>query len=854
MKHLAITRGRWGLLLVCFLAACAGHRAGAAPAGSPTLADALGRTLPPARGVTLAVGAENITLPPGASFPASTADAAAVAEAFGKTHRQFGAVGAIAPAQMTVLNADPINPNIYEDLAGWDALRLLAASLTDPQWQAMTGESGLGQADLSGDTQRQLFADVLPQALRIVPRSAPGAAGTEGNAGLRDLSDQLGQVHLRLRRRVEIMVPEAGSDLFLPANAASEPGSPHYLLAPDAYADAKTTLYGVPVKANVPNSPKPGDLDFARPEWQTPVTLAGVKTVGGLVLRVGVATHQELYADARWEARTVTLRGPQAAVPASDLLRALAFCLAGAYRKVGAAFVLTDDTLGAGTRRERWRAFETAAGSLKRAALSAANTKITANHALPGLMPADDSLPLSAAQQKEADAFYARTGFRSATQTLEQLTPAQQASVLALAPTKNDNGTVSAPNPAGRMIVQENPALEMLLPALDGPIDAGLGPALYNLFDAGHSFAQAEGGKRGGGSADTSAALPSLPVLLQSIARRAVLLPAPEPADMDALVAKLRALGLNEWWIVLPASSPAGANEALLRQAIRAAAPAKIAVLPVIDLLEWSPPVPAALADLTLLGQTSVQAQGALAQVMPSASAPETQAVAVSPLSPIVQSRLAATMQELARVPGAGGIVWRQTTPPGYAAPRASDPYAGLAALGCAEPMRLAFLRARHADPLDLFPDAGWTRADTSLPLFDNPALEARLLEQWQRFRIAQNTALLQSLHPQTLAGAAGIASPLPLFVQSQGDGGKVDWFGTWDSPKMLPPTFRQQNGTGAPEKVQAKAQSKIALVRLPLAAPLSAANILSQWADALEQIARNKTWDGFVLDVRGGH
>ncbi len=852
MLLLQKTWGRMGLRAACLTALVlgAGH-INAAPAKGPTLADALGRAPLPAQGIALAVGAENVKLPPGASVPDAAADGASTAEAFGQAHRQFGVVLAIAPAQMTVLNDDPINPNPYEDLEPEDALRLLAASLSEAQWQALTGEAGLGQADLTGDTQRQLFAATLPHALLVTPRSVPGAANADPADAPRDLTASLNGVHLRLRRRLALMVPEAGSDLYLPANATQETGKPHYRLAPDAFAEPKATLYGVPVKAELPNVPKSGDLDFTLPDLQTPVTLAGAKTVGDLIFRIGIAAHREIYPDARWEHRTVTVRGQGRAVPAADGLRALAFCLTGTYRKVGPAFVLTDDRSGVGTRRERWRGFEAAASGLRRAALTAANAKIAADHALPGLTPADDALPFSAAQQKEADAFHARSHFFSVTQTLGQLTPAQQAAVSALAPTKRSDGTLSLPNPAGRIIAQENPSLELLTPALDGPIDAGLDPGLYNLFDAG-ALSGAASSFGGSETATASAAAPSaLPVLIQSIARRAALLPAPEPADMPALAAKLRALGLNEWWLVLPANIPIGASETLLRQAVQAARPVQVTVFPVIDLLEWNAPVPAALEDLTLLGQTSAQARAALAQIAQTAPTPQTQTAAVSPCSPVVQANLAAVMRLPTAVPGLGGMVWRSVVPSGYSAPRESDPHAGLTALGYTEAMRLAFLRARHADPIDLFPDAGWTRADTQLPIFDDPAKESALLDQWQRFRIRQNSALLQSLYPRTDAQTAGGAKLLPLFVQSQGDPARVTWFGTWDSPKDPLSRFQEQNGAETLEKAQAKAQSHLALVRLPLDAPLTATAVLGQWTAALGQIARHNTWDGFVLDVQ---
>ena len=117
-----------------------------------------------------------------------------------------------------------------------------------------------------------------------------------------------------------------------------------------------------------PNLPKPGEL--STDTLTAPVPLAGVRTVRDLVIRIGLAQHLELYADARYAARTVILAGAKSA-PAGDLLSALALCVSGAYRKVGPAYVLTDDLVRLGRQKHvLWKDFETKAAALLPAAAS----------------------------------------------------------------------------------------------------------------------------------------------------------------------------------------------------------------------------------------------------------------------------------------------------------------------------------------------------------------------------------------------------------------------------------------------------------------------------------------------------
>jgi len=73
--------------------------------------------------------------------------------------------------------------------------------------------------------------------------------------------------------------------------------------------------------------------------------------VGDLVRRVAKAANAEVYADPRLARLPVFVQGDEAA-RAGDVLQALCWAVTGAFRKVGpAAYVLTNDVAGLGTRK-----------------------------------------------------------------------------------------------------------------------------------------------------------------------------------------------------------------------------------------------------------------------------------------------------------------------------------------------------------------------------------------------------------------------------------------------------------------------------------------------------------------------
>lgn len=846
----------------------------AVPVKPSTLAAALAAIKPPEGEVVLVVAAEQTPLPPGATPPGAGASLNETAAAFGRITQDFGDVTAVAPPTMTLLNAAPGTPNIYADLPPGDALKLLAATLSPAQWKLMTGASGLGLDDLGTDTQHSLFLAQFPGGvLRVMPEHTPLSMPGRGEPS-QNLSADLPRARLRLRREVMLMLPSPEHEnSFYNIFEPDDPAHKRYEL--EIGEAPKDTLYGVQSRQEVPNAPKAGELDYDQPALRKTVTSDGIKTVGDLVARVGAECKLELYADRRYESRTVTLAGVRTA-PARRLLRALAFCLTGTFRRVGPAYVLTDDVLGLGTRRQIWAEFERQAEGLRRKPLDAAGDALITAHSPDDLSTSADPLALSPAQAKQARQ-ESPAGYGPGLQLpFSALTPAQQQAArqkIALFNQYRDHykwlkggETVSLD---GKLSLEASPKLELIVPSLAEPVAMNNGPSLQELFRPSSEMQNKMREARAAQPAAPApialkpAPAPPLAGLLRLIPHRAILAQVRTPADVDALVASMKTVGLNELWLdvfsggVCRVPVPPGAIQAgiappppdagdVLAEAVRVTRGSGIRIFAALDLLAWGIKTPAAIQERTILGEIEKEAEArreTQETPFPGAGAPTT--VSVSPFAPPVQAALRSLVQSLASRPGLAGIVWRETAPPGYE--KAGDGQQR-PEFGYAGDARLSFLRHAHMDPLDV-PLQNGGQANTSLPEFEGGSEGAKLSEEWDKFRSGGDVLLLRGL--ADLWAARGVRRPILVRQRRQTWGD--DWFGSWDGPaKPLPAHHSSweavESGASYPEAsdAQAKMTSQTALLRL---SPWSGSS-QDALAEELTRSLTGKRWDGFVLDL----
>ena len=589
----------------------------------PTLAQALTDAEPSRADLLLTVGADTIALPVEAAIPPKGSAAAVVASTYERITQDFGDVKAIAPPTMTLLNTDPGTPNPYDGMPPADALKMLLGTLTDAQWKALTGSAGLGFSSLTTDLQRQFYQSLFPGgSLTLHPQNDSGDGVSVDWAHLSKLTHaDLMQATLRLGQRVMVGVPVVGKSEWMNCPPEAVGGKPKYTIYGGDDDRSKDTLYGVKVRQDVPNTLKDSDLDFAEKRWEQPVKLEGVKTVGDLVTRISLTTQTELYADRRLEKRTVlwisSISRPSPKAQAKDLLKALALCVAGAYRKVGPAYVLTNDVLGIGPRHSILSRFAQSADIARHAALlDAADTFIQAHGGVDDLPTLDGQRSFSDAQKKAAQD--SRSPYRDLGQgtqlqvSLNQLTPEQQDTAHRFVEQWQANHANSSsqggepPNEVtlqGKMLLMAQPLFVLQSPTLPGTV------TLENYFNSWDLFRPSEKlsqemrkkelvvpPKAEPPLAAPKPAPPTLASLLAPIPLRAVIARPRTAKEVDGLIASMKVVGMNQLWLDvfsegkshLDRSEGKGDEADILTEALARAKGTGITVVPAVDLLKWA--------------------------------------------------------------------------------------------------------------------------------------------------------------------------------------------------------------------------------------------------------------------------
>ena len=881
------------MLLPLLVSSRAIAQAPARATGPPTLAVSLTHAAPPEEGIALAVGADRVALPKGSAPPDAQASVAAVAGAYGRIVQDFGPVAAVAPPTMVFVGIPPEQANPFDGMPPADVLKLLAGGLDRDQWKLLLGPSGLGLSDLTTQTQRDLFAALFPNGVFKVQWDRPNESNRPED--IRDVSPELPSARLRLGHSVSLGLPETGHPDIHSFGMSFEPaGSPKKYISVGESEDGADFMDGARVREVLPNTPKEGQLDLNAPALKASVPLARLKTVGELLFRIGRLTHTELYPDARFEGRRLTVVGKAAtgksvSAPAADLLRAAAFCLTGTYRKVGPAFVLTDDLIGIGTRRQMWADFEREAAAGRKKALDAAGDAVYAGHSSRDIPAQGNLLALTAEQIAEVQKQHAHDlahgliepgGMLRLSLPFAKLTPAQQEVAQHTAEYYAREPEDERPTLEGIIDLQSETSLQVLLPSVDGPVtmnynfDSLFSPSMATMSRLGEQL------KLGGPQlmarqeqAKKAAVLPLAPLLKRGTDRAVLALPK-SAAEVDTLVASLKTLGLNQLWLPVFAGGIARTDTLAeaLPEALKVTRGTGIQVFAVLDLLTWDRSVAKkagekageGLEDRTLRGETSAEAADREArlrrlesdmEIVPPKVTAADAPLAVSPFAAPVGEKLRAVLADLAARPGLAGVVWRDTARAGYfPRPRYRD---GAEPLGYTEPARLLFLRARHTDPVDLFPGEHQSeRANTRLPEFDSPRLDSALCAHWEEFRAAGDIAFLRALAVQTSGRVLFASRGLDDEPGVTGRG----WYGTWDIPTS-PPTYREDAEPGKPpqdERTQARVQSRIGLrpVRgwlLGMVPEANRAQVLALFKQDLQgrpPSAAVPAWDGYVLDM----
>ena len=720
---------------------------------------------PTQQGVLLLVAPESVRpLSPferqeggGRSIPLPTAGTdgkyrlAALDDYFDRRVVPLGGVTTYASRTMQVLNWQHLPPpNPFGSLSVGEKLHLLESTLTAAQWRQLGSPQGLGAGDLERE-QRDLFLSFLPQPFALLPTRAVSDLSTAPNP-----PDAMAILPESVRSSVRLTLSRSLSWTFLTERPGGMVGmgrptvpqaAPAYRLTGSGLLfggfspNGNVDVFGARLRENVPSRLKPGQLPWDWSVLQTRIAVQERETVGELIRRIAEATHAELFCDPRYADLSVYTRGTSAT--AADLLRAVCWSVTGTFRRVGPAYVLTDDLAGLGTRHAAIEAWAIPGGVFGYNAEKEAVRRLAdSNYADYIGWSADDPLRPGEALSRRIEEFRKGTA-GSLMVPLNELPEAAQSIVQEQVKSYN---ALDLP-PAGQPIFTRSPIqtdkvqlniqmhARLLVPGY-GTVEMpnaefpggglGLTPPQPPLLSRGYS------------NKDSYPAPPVPRVSLPVSPSLHALILASAPEDVLLLAAQeAKSHGFNQLWVTVTRDKT---GRATAESAVRVGKATGLPVSLVVEVLRAGESEKDLPRDRSVLGET-VREYAARRATEPLPQYPENYVLGAEQQpegydalrrqpdwlriddAPTTETVLA-SVTALAKTPGLAGIILRSVEAPGYGrygqkrepAPEVSN--AGLplsAELGYTESIRLAFLRQAGMDPVDLSPFS--SRGFLNLPI-----------------------------------------------------------------------------------------------------------------------------------------
>ena len=809
------------------------------------------------------------------------------AEAFGFITHRFGSVLAVGLPTYTELATDFSGANAFADMPPEQAFTLLLAGLDDRQRVALASKAGLGFNDLTTPAQKQMFLVLLPeQEVTLWPvGSGRNVVGKQKDLGV--LRDNPASVYFRVAQEVTLQTAAKNQQygsMVVPTPPQTQGPKVYNLNSYEHYMNLDK-VNGVVIRRDVPNRLKRSGLNYESPRLQVLVPIKDLKTVKDLIARIAERTKIELYAEPVYEKKPLTwVTDGRGAASASELLRALAFCVAGTYRSVGTAFVLTDDLVGVGTRRQMIQDFEEECDAERAQAVKDATKAIkeTPAEKKVKLSSFDDPLAMTAEQQKMPSAHPNwHLGLADASVPFEKLTAAQQAAVQSYeaqvkANPQNYNENWK-PDFEKNIQVIKNSAVQMVINGLDGVVATDFGSQLSPLFEM-------EPRKQEIPAEELKMFenMPKWTEAAKKCARRAVICKPHTTADVDASLLRIKTMGFNQMWVVVfengksripgtpfPLDPACDAKVDLLTYAITEGKKKGMTVCPVVNTFAWGTDAPKDLRLLTLRGDDSAQSAARRFKInklnppggteafdpLPK-NAVASPAVFVDLTNSSIQKALAGLFRALGGYADAGPTVCRDMTPEGFSD---SNAYVSLKlrdGMGYNPALRLAFLQKHHLDPVDyLDPNRTITpRANTSLINHDSNAFDYELKTKWSALRSDAMKTAWRSLF-EAERGGANAKNPTLLVGQSDGQG-FMTWYDDWSDPQAPLPNgdfnsaaLQDDAKTGAAPKLNT---SVLFLAKEPPSLmPKEIAKY--DWMDVqmkiMEFYKQLRQWDGIVIE-----
>jgi hypothetical protein len=342
MKPLSLCTSRFGLSVgLCVLCGIARAQQG------DTLADFLPKLSwdPVKSGTLIAVDVDHVT----------SKSKSSNLKAFDRKLVVVGKLSAIVPTEMVLIDDDFKEPNLYDGLPMNAKVLYLLSTLTPSQLQ-IANTTGIGQSDLQGE-QIKVLKSIVPQPLAwatilLTGHELQGETLDQGEVP----ADQIDQVKIRIQSGLIFNLLYQGK----PNAYSPVPGSQMYGKAGDTVTIRTKTkqpsAYGVNPRQSYPNKLKPSELKTDMAVFDKVIQVPPQTSIRQLLSQIGEATGLELHADLRVADLQVTAIGSSAT--ARDLLKAVALCVTGTYRKVGSAYDLTSDLIGLGVRKLKFVAWQ----------------------------------------------------------------------------------------------------------------------------------------------------------------------------------------------------------------------------------------------------------------------------------------------------------------------------------------------------------------------------------------------------------------------------------------------------------------------------------------------------------------
>lgn len=702
---------------------------------APEQARVKGRTLPPPRG--------------GYGLP----------ELLGYVDQQlvrFPSLTSAGPNTMVVLSTPTVNSfrGMSEFFRSGEP-RALLDSLDTAQLNKALSAGGLGYADLTSEHQRGLWTKMLPYTLTFqeTPGPFPSALGAGqspwwGNQKIPVLSPAA-QRNLRLRVSLDLTLTaqpggyevgfteRTGGAIQVALRALPQ--------SPDEVSRQRQEQEKLSSTQTVPYHRKLSDLDPTTERFNTPISLAELKTVGELVQRVAKAVNLELYADPRIAALPVFVKAlPDQGVTAGDALGAVLRATCFTVRRLSAgresAFVVTFDRVPLGNQSVAL--FDTMMPQILQEMQSQMAEQKAGTEASQKLRKKNLLKLLKRGEGAEAPEFLwsAALGGKPEPVPLASLPGSLQTKAQAIwtrvQAYKYPDGTPPPKRP------------EALLPR-----------AQVRVFLSGEGLGRAELA-----SLSVKELLPpeqpplvSLPPTLKT--RSLLVNPPREAASAKKLIALAKERGFNQLVVALSGD----ANDDLAVSLLTAEKDA----LPVLAMLSPITPGPTDTLrerDLSVTGRTALEmaqgrtALGELSTALPFIRPLFEQITKLNALTPeaVPVERVASRVLKLTSLPGVAGVVFQGLKVPGYEQSFDSGNLETLWAGGYTASERLAFLRAKGADPADFLQLEG-VGGSVALPFFGSGRDETRRL--WNERRKQRAELLRKRL--DTALQAAKITKPI---------------------------------------------------------------------------------------------